>query len=116
MKIIDYHEVAPRELTAATMHGVTGRVVLGKADGADNYCMRIIEVAPGGVIPPHHHPWEHEQFVHAGTGRILRDGTWVEIGPGAVLLIPADVEHTIENTGSVPLVIVCLVPPTAPEL
>ncbi len=116
MKIIDYRDVAPRELTSATMRGVTGRVVLGKADGADNFCMRVIEVAPGGVIPPHKHPWEHEQFVHAGRGRILRDGAWTDIGPGNVLFIPADVEHHIENTGGEPLVIVCLVPNFAPEL
>jgi quercetin dioxygenase-like cupin family protein len=116
MKIIDYHDVPPRELTAATMRGVSGRVVLGKADGAVNYCMRVIEVAPGGVIPPHKHPWEHEQFVHAGTGRVKRDGNWVDIGPGCVLLIPSDAEHTIENTGTEPLVIVCSVPPSAPEL
>lgn len=116
MKIIDYRDVTPQPLTAATMRGVTGRVVLGQADGADNYCMRIIEVAPGGAIPPHKHPWEHEQFVHAGTGRILRDGHWVDIKAGSVLLIPSNVEHQIENTGAEPLVIVCLVPPSAPEL
>jgi len=116
MKIIDYRDVEPKELTAATMRGVTGRVLLGKADGAVNYCMRMIEVAPGGLIPPHKHPWEHEQFVHAGQGRILRDGQWVAIGPGSTLFIPADVEHQIENTGSEPLLIICLVPPKAPEL
>jgi quercetin dioxygenase-like cupin family protein len=116
MKIMDYRDAPARELTAAAMHGVTGRVVLGKADGADHFCMRVIEVAPGGVIPPHRHPWEHEQFVHAGRGRILRDGQWTPFGPGTVLFIPSDVEHTIENIGDDPLVIICLVPNFAPEL
>ena len=46
----------------------------------------------------------------------MRDGQWVAIGPGSTLFIPADVEHQIENTGSEPLLIICLVPPKAPEL
>ncbi len=116
MKIIEYREAPARELTSATMHGVTGRVVVGKADGADNFCMRIIEVAPGGVIPPHRHPWEHEQFVHAGRGRVRHGEQWTGIGPGSVLFVPADAEHHIENIGDEPLVIVCLVPNFAPEL
>jgi len=116
MKIIDYRDVPARDLTAATMHGVTGRVVIGKADGAVNFCMRVIEVAPGGVIPPHHHPWEHEQFVCAGRGKVRQGDQWTEIGPGNVLFIPSDEEHHIENNGNEPLVIVCLVPNFAPEL
>jgi quercetin dioxygenase-like cupin family protein len=116
MKIINYTDVPAQALTSATMRGVTGRVVLGKADGADNFCMRVVEVAPGGVIPAHSHPWEHEQFVHAGHGKIENDGQWVAIGPGSVLFIPANVEHHIQNTGDEPLVIICLVPQFAPEL
>jgi quercetin dioxygenase-like cupin family protein len=116
MKIIDYKDVLPRELTAATMHGVTGRVLIGKADGADHFCMRMIEVAPGGVIPRHKHPWEHQQFFHSGQGRLLRDGDWVDVGPGSVAYIPPDAEHSIENTGGEPLLLVCLVPDFAPEL
>ncbi len=116
MKIIDYRDAPARELTSATMRGVTGRVVAGKADGADNFCMRVIELAPGGVVPEHSHPWEHEQFVHAGRGRLGQDGQWTDIGPGTVAFVPADAVHSIENTGDEPLVIVCLVPNFAPEL
>lgn len=116
MKIGDYRDAHERELTSATMHGVTGRVVIGKADGAENFCMRIIEVASGGVIPPHSHPWEHEQFVHSGRGKVRQGERWTEIGPGSVIFVPADAEHHIENIGDNPLVIVCLVPKFAPEL
>lgn len=116
MKVLQsFSEVPPRVLPVAGA-GVTGRVLIGKADGAVNFCMRMIEVAPGAVIPAHHHPWEHEQFVFSGTGRILKDGQPVDFGPGAVLYIAPDEEHRIENTGSEPLRIVCLVPPFAPEL
>jgi len=116
MKCITFDEVPARELTAATMHGVTGRVVIGKADGADNFCMRVIEVAKGGVIPAHSHPWEHQQFVHSGQGWVECDGVRKNIGPGAVAFIPPNATHQMQNTGDEPLVFICLVPPAAPEL
>ncbi|WP_428559371.1 MAG: cupin domain-containing protein [Solidesulfovibrio sp. DCME] len=116
MKNIDYRDAPARELTSATMRGVTGRVVIGKADGADNFCMRVIEVAPGGVIPLHQHPWEHEQFIHAGTGRIRIGEDWSALEPGRVVYVPADAPHGMENTGDEPLVFLCLVPGFAPEL
>ena len=91
-------------------------MLLGKADGADNFCMRMIEVAPGGHIHRHKHPWEHEQFVHAGKGRIRKGDGWVEFGAGDALFIPGNLEHEIENIGPGTLAIICLVPPSAPEI
>ncbi|MDQ7830739.1 MAG: cupin domain-containing protein [Desulfovibrionaceae bacterium] len=115
LKVIDYHEVAPTVFPAPAV-GTTGRVVLGKADGATNFCMRIIEFAPGGETSLHSHPWEHEQFVHEGAGQVFIEDRWFDVGPGRVLFIPSGVTHQIKNTGTVPLVVVCLVPPFAPEL
>jgi quercetin dioxygenase-like cupin family protein len=115
MKIIHYSEAEARPF-GSPARDVTGRVVVGKADGAANFCMRVIELAPGGYTPHHAHPWEHEQFVHAGQGSVLMNDQWVDFGPGSVLFIPADEEHQFKNTGKGPLVIVCLVPPLAPEL
>ncbi len=115
MKRIQYDDVAPQTLKVAGP-GVTGRVVIGKADGADNFCMRVIEVAPGCAIPNHSHPWEHEQFVHAGQGFIRMQGGDLPLCPGTVVFAPANVEHHVVNTGNQPLLIVCLVPSFAPEL
>jgi len=115
MKIIHYSE-AETKAFASPAEGVTGRIVIGKADGAENFCMRIIELAPGGHVPLHSHPWEHEQFVHSGKGEIRKGEEWGECGSGSVLFIPGGMNHEIINTGREPLVIVCLVPSGAPEL
>jgi quercetin dioxygenase-like cupin family protein len=115
MKKIHYTDVAPKAFKSPAQ-GVSGRVVIGKADGAENYCMRVIELAPGGLVPPHSHPWEHEQFYHSGTGQVLSGEDWIDVGPGDVAFVPADARHGIRNTGSEPMVIVCSVPPFAPEL
>jgi len=115
MKIMHYSEAEARDF-GSPAKDVTGRVVVGKADGADNFCMRVFELAPGGYTPRHTHAWEHEQFVHSGRGSMLQNGQWVELGPGNVLFVPANEEHQLKNTGEEPLVVVCLVPPSAPEL
>jgi quercetin dioxygenase-like cupin family protein len=115
MKIIHYTDVAPKAF-ASPAKGVTGRVVLGKADGAENFCMRIIELEPGGHVPLHSHPWEHEQFVHSGKGLIRQGEELVEFGPGNVVFVPGNIPHEIKNTGDEPLIIICLVPSFAPEL
>jgi quercetin dioxygenase-like cupin family protein len=96
--------------------GVAGRVLIGKADGAPNFCMRLFEIAPGGHTPKHAHAWEHEMFYHSGQGEVYGNGTWNTVGPGSVVYVKSGEEHQIKNTGNVPLVVVCLVPSGAPEL
>ncbi len=95
---------------------VDGRVVIGQADGADNFCMRVFEVAPEGHTPFHEHAWEHEIFFHQGKGNVFCQGEWKAIQSGSVVFIPGGEEHQIKNAGSDPLTFVCLVPKGAPEL
>ena len=114
MKVINYQD-AEAKVFGSPAKDTVGRVVIGKADGA-SFCMRVFELAPGGYTPCHNHPWEHHQFIHAGRGSMLREGQWVEFGPGDVLYIPPNEEHQLKNTGQELLVLVCLVPAFAPEL
>ncbi|GLI33460.1 cupin domain-containing protein [Desulforhabdus amnigena] len=116
MKIIQYPEVEAHVFDKAPARGVKGRVVIGKNDGAENFCMRVFELSPGGHTPRHTHAWEHEIFVHAGKGAVLRDGTWHEIEKTHVVFIPGNEEHQLKNTGDDTLVFVCLVPSNAPEI
>ena len=45
MKIIHYSDAEPKDFDTNGAKGVTGRVVIGKADGADNFCMRFFELS-----------------------------------------------------------------------
>ena len=116
MKIIHYSEVEPTHFEGPTVKGVDARVVIGKKDGADNFCMRVFEIASGGNTPRHAHDWEHEMFIHSGKGEIFCDGAWHPVEAGRVALIPANAEHQIRNQGADKLVLACLVPAKAPEL
>ena len=116
MKIIHYNEVGSMHYDNDAARSVDGRVVIGKADGARNFCMRVFEIGPGGYTPFHKHAWEHEIFFHEGSGEVYRDGEWIPVTSGSVAFIPGKEEHQIKNVSSEPLIFVCLVPREAPEL
>jgi quercetin dioxygenase-like cupin family protein len=116
MKIAKYADVKPTHINNDVAKGVAARVVIGKHDGAPNFCMRVFEIATGGNTPKHAHDWEHEMFIHAGAGEIYAEGRWNEVKAGSVVFVPANEEHQIKNTGKELLTLVCLVPSKAPEL
>lgn len=115
MKIIEYSSIPPTRFDNKLAHGVSGRVVIGSTDHANNFCMRVFEVAPGGHTPRHTHPWEHEIFIHTGSGEVW-NGDWHPLSAGHAIFVPGNEEHQIRNRGDVPLVFVCLIPSGAPEL
>lgn len=58
----------------------------------------LLGFLPGQALPRHRHEHEHEVFdVLAGTGTIWLDGKSIEAGPGAIIFVPAGVEHGFEN-------------------
>jgi quercetin dioxygenase-like cupin family protein len=116
MKLIHYTEAEQKKYPSDQAKGAAGRVVIGQADGARNFCMRVFEISAGGMTGKHAHDWEHEVFVHAGNGAILQKGSWVPLSAGSVVFIPAQEEHQLKNTGEESFIFVCVIPSGAPEL
>ena len=116
MKVINYNESKSQQFDGDAVKGVTGRIAIGKEDGANNFCMRVFEVEKEGFTPKHSHDWEHEIFFHQGTGEVFLNGKWEPVSAGSVAYIPGNKEHQIKNKGSEKLVFVCLVPSGAPEM
>ena len=116
MKLIHYTEADAQTFEGDIVKGVTGRIVIGKADMANNFCMRTFTVEPGGFTPKHTHKWEHEIFIHQGSGKLFKEGDYVDVKPGDVIFIPGNEEHQFKNDSSEPFTFVCLVPKGAPEL
>ena len=53
MKRTHYSEINPVHMDNDIAKGVSGRVAIGKADGADHFCMRVFELAKSGYSPRH---------------------------------------------------------------
>jgi quercetin dioxygenase-like cupin family protein len=97
-------------MTTGDAKGVTMRVVVGPEQGAKNFTMRVFEVEPGGHTPRHHHDFEHEIFIHQGTGEIFHEGRTIPVQPGHVAYLAPNTEHQIRNTGKQKLTFVCVIP------
>jgi quercetin dioxygenase-like cupin family protein len=116
MKIQKYSDVKPTCFDSDVVKGVTGRVLIGKDDGANNFCMRVFELSKGGYSPLHSHDWEHEIFIYAGQGAVFNHGKWLNVEAGYSIFIPRNEEHQLKNIGDDSFVFVCLIPSGAPEL
>ena len=116
MKVTHYTEIPGKEMHNDMVKHVTGRVLIGKADGANNFCMRRFDVEPGGHAPRHTHDWEHEIYVVEGKGEVLIGDQWHDISKGTVIHVPPNVDHQIKNNSTGHLAFLCLVPSKAPEM
>ena len=116
MKIIHYADAEAKVFTGDQVKGAAGRIVVGQADGATNFCMRIFELSVGGYTPRHSHEWEHEIFIHRGEGVVFNRGEWVPVASGTAVFIPPYEEHQIKNSGEGPFVFVCVIPSGYPEI
>jgi quercetin dioxygenase-like cupin family protein len=79
-------------------------------DGAPVYALRLIEIEPGGHSPRHQHPYEHENFVVEGQGRVWVNGAWQPLKVGDVVFVPGNMEHIYENTGETTFKFLCGIP------
>jgi len=101
-------EAEPAHLVGAQ---ATIRWLIGAKQGAPNFAMRVIELAgKGDRIPLHRHPYEHEIFVFAGKGMVLKPGSEEPVGPGEFLYLAPDEEHGFLNSGDEPFRFICVIP------
>lgn len=93
--------------------GATGSSIqwlTGEHVGAGFFAMRLVRVAPGGRTPEHAHPWEHQWFFLSGAGEVTdASGARTAVRPGSAAFVPDGERHFIENAGSEPLELICLV-------
>jgi len=106
VKVSNYLDAEPVQ----EMPGVVKRVVIGADDGAQNFCMRVFEIAPGASIPLHTHVWEHEIFVLSGRGALLSEGGETQVVKENVVFVPPNLRHGFANNSDQPLRIICVIP------
>jgi quercetin dioxygenase-like cupin family protein len=116
MKIKAYADQPTKVFDGGPAKAATGRVAIGREDGAAHFCMRAFELGENGYTPKHAHEWEHEIFFHQGEGEVFSEGEIVSVKAGDVAFIPGGEMHQIRNVGRNKLVFVCLIPSGYPEL
>jgi quercetin dioxygenase-like cupin family protein len=109
-KVCHYTEV-PAEVVGPQAPGASMRWLIDDThDGAPVYALRMVELAPGGSSPHHDHPYEHENFVVEGQGRVLMDGVWHPLKPGDIVFVPPNTVHQYANAGGSTFKFLCGIP------
>lgn len=93
--------------------GVTKRVLIGPADAAPTFAVRLFTLAPGGHTPAHCHPFEHGVVVLRGRGTVLTSAGLVGIEAGSVVFVPPGEHHQFRAGEGDPLEFLCVVPAAA---
>lgn len=67
--------------------------IVGLPMGLGKVMINVVELAPGSVIPLHHHPEEQISLILEGELDFELDGEKFQLGPGEGVLIPAQMPH-----------------------
>jgi oxalate decarboxylase/phosphoglucose isomerase-like protein (cupin superfamily) len=87
---------------------------------AEKFSAGVVELSPGKGHDRHNHPGcEEILYVLSGKGdqMVEVDGEPVmrEVGPGVLIHIPPDVDHSTVNTGDGPMRLLAIYAPPGPE-
>lgn len=105
-----YLETEMIDLDVPGAHDASLRVVIGRDDGAPNFTMLLLEIAPGGHTARHNHPWEEEVFVKSGRGRVVTEDDEEALQPGDAVYLGPGESHQFFNTGMEPFQFICVIP------
>ena len=90
---------------------VTMRWLIGKQTGAKTYAMRYFEIKPGGIVPLHSHPEEHEIFILEGEAKVLGGEQDAMAKKDDVVFVPSNLPHGYDNTSGVKSFrFICVIP------
>lgn len=109
MKVFSHSDVKAEEADEGAL-GLKVRWLITKEIGAENFAMRLFEMAADGHSPYHSHPWEHEVFVLEGEGAIVGEDGERKFKKGDVVFVSPDEKHQFRNAGKAPLKFLCIVP------
>lgn len=91
------------QLPRSALPGLDHVTLAGSAQGLSKLSVWRNRIAPGGATPPHRHDCEEVVLIISGRGTLHIDGGTYGFGPDSTLVVPPDVPHMIENSGTEPL-------------
>lgn len=109
LKLIPYTDVEAKNAEGGSKK-LTVRWLITKETGAQNFAMRLFEMAAGGNSPLHTHNWEHEVFILEGEGVVVGEQDEKTFKAGDAIFIPANEKHQLRNSGEKTVKFLCLIP------
>lgn len=100
LHIINYKKREERPVELVGADKATVRWLIDHTIGAKTYAMRFFEIKPGGLIPLHQHPEEHEIFVLSGQAKVLGSAEDATAQKDDVIYVAPNEPHGYDNKHS----------------
>jgi quercetin dioxygenase-like cupin family protein len=84
---------------AAGTTGLRAATLVGRSHGSVHLEIRLCELAPGGEVPAHFHPFEESFYVLDGSAQIAIGELAYDLAPGDHGFAPIAVPHAWRNPG-----------------
>ncbi len=110
MQIVHPKDRLPQRFDSDTVKGVKKWVLISEENGAPTFRMRLFEIEPAGFTPYHRHNYEHEVYILEGQGELVSQSERTPISAGEAVLVLPNEWHQFQNTGTVPLKFICVIP------
>jgi len=111
MIIKNYNDIPSKTVEMQGAQGASVKVLIGPAENAPTFAMRLFTLQPNGHTPHHTHDFEHEVIYISGSLELLTENGFVPLKPGDVAYIPPNEPHQFRNTSSTDTAsFICLVP------
>ena len=75
------------------------RELVGADHGGVGVCVIFVDAAPGAGPNLHKHPYEEVFITLEGEAAFVGGDTEVRVGPGDIVIVPADTPHAFTNAG-----------------
>ena len=105
-----YSDVKAENIEVPGAKNGTIRWLIAVKDGAENFALRLFEIAKDGHTPEHTHNWEHEIFVLEGEGMLISEDGDKPLKKGDFGFVPAMTLHQFRNTSEKTFKFLCVVP------
>lgn len=108
---LNWEGATHRDYNSPGVKGATGKVLIGPADGANNFVFRYFRVEPGGNTVLEQHPHDHGVLILHGRARVRLGEQEFEVGPRDLVYVSPNDIHQFSTLGAEPLGFLCVIPP-----
>ena len=107
----DWEDVKSKSYPDGAAKGASGKIMIGRDEGAEFFVFRYFHVKPGGHSTlDDHHAHDHGVMILHGRARVTVGDEQFEANPRDIIYISPWERHSLATIGDEPLGFLCVIP------
>ncbi len=106
----DWEAARHRDYEGPGVKGASGKILIGRDDGAEHFVFRYFRVEPGGNTVLEQHLHDHGVLILHGRAVVLLGEDEFEVGPHDLVYVSPNDLHQFRTLGDQPLGFLCVIP------